>query len=173
VLPPFIGSDPTGAGSPYWTTAEEIGQRFAHNSARKIVFHGFLKYRQALRGVGVYEAFQWVNGSFIEDVERMQNRSPRDVDVVTFGRVPIDPRDVTAKKQFALAHQDLFDPKVAQKQYLCDAYFVDLSLDARQLIERSKYWSDLFSHRRATYLWKGMVALPLNTDDVAAWTMVS
>jgi len=173
ILPPFVGTSPAGAGSPYWTTTEELAKRFAGTPARRIIFQGFLRYRRALVGVGIRDAFQWVNGSFIEDVERMQNRNPGDIDLVTFGHVPVDPKDTAAKIAFRDAHLDLFDSKQAKQQYSCDAYYVDLSLDARKVIDRACYWSNLFSHRRATQLWKGMVALDLAGDDSVAWTLIT
>ena len=167
VLPPFVGSDSTSPGSPYWTTTEELAQRFAHSPARRMIFQGFLKYRQVLLGVGVHDAFQWLDGSFLEDVERVQNRIPQDIDLVTFGHLPGSPLDVAGKIAFRNGHLDLFEPVRTKARYLCDAYFVDLSLPPRKLVDRSKYWSGLFSHRRATYLWKGMVALDLASHDSA------
>jgi hypothetical protein len=103
----------------------------------------------------------------------MQNRSPQDIDLVTFGHLPADPMDATARAAFANAHQDLFDLQRTKALYLCDAYFVDLGQKPRTLVDRAKYWSSLFSHRRATFLWKGMVAVDLASDDSVAWTLVT
>ena len=37
------------------------------------------------------------------------------------------------------------------------------------LIDQTKYWFGLFSHQRDTFLWKGMLEIPLTDDtDVAA-----
>lgn len=171
VLPPFDGAGPTGAGSPYWASTEELARRFAQSPARRVIFQGFLKYRRALIGVGVHDGFQWIDGSFIEDVERMQNRSPADIDIVTFGKLPVTA--AAGKVALANANPDLFDSQHAKHAYHCDAYFVDLALPPRRLVERAKYWSGLFSHRRATHLWKGMVAVELNSDDSSAWELVT
>jgi hypothetical protein len=172
VLPPFVGSGSAAVGSPYWATTEELALRFAQSPARRILFQGFLRYRRALVSVGIRDAFQWVNGSFVENVERMENRNPGDIDLVTFGHLPVDPRDRAARHAFAMAHPDLFEPLRSKSQYSCDAYFVDLSLPAKTLVSRSNYWLGLYSHRRTTYLWKGLVAVDLASDDSAAWTLV-
>src|SRR5438309_1107616 len=113
VLPPFIGSSTTGASSPYWTSTEDVARRFAHTSARRLIFQGLLKYRRALLGAGVRDGFQWLDGSFIEDVERMQGRNPGDMDLLTFGYLPVAPSDAAAKVAFVGAHPDLFEPKKA------------------------------------------------------------
>jgi hypothetical protein len=173
VLPPFVGSATGAASSPYWTTPEELARRFAQSPARRMLFQGLLKYRRALVGVGIRDAFQWINGSFVEDIERMQNRNPGDIDVVTFGHLPVDPADRAAVHAFAAAHQDLLDRKQTKREYSCDAFFVNLALPPKQLVERAKYWSSTFSHRRSTHLWKGMVALDLASDDSAAWALIT
>jgi|CXWL01.1.fsa_nt_gi hypothetical protein len=173
VLPPFVGSATGAASSPYWTTTDELASRFAQSPARRMMLQGLLMYRRALVGVGIRDAFQWIDGSFIEDVERTQNRRPGDIDLVTFGHLPVDPADTAAVHAFAAAHPDLLDQQQTKRKFSCDAYFVNLALPPKSLVERAKYWSNLFSHRRSTHLWKGIVAVDLAADDSAAWALIT
>ena len=134
------------------------------------MFQGLLNYRQGLRGIGVKDGFQWLDGSFMEDVERTENRNPGDIDVVTFGTLPI----VHAQKsKFFQDHENLLHPDQAKKNFSCHAFFVDLEIRPRLLVDQSKYWFGVFSHKRVTHLWKGMVAITLNSSDSAAWTLIT
>src|SRR5580692_10607499 len=95
-LPPFISSGvlpPHLAGaasphdrSPYEATPAEVVARFATSGPRRVILRGYLDYRAALREAGFAEGYQWLDGSFVEDVERTEGRPPNDVDVVTFYR---------------------------------------------------------------------------------------
>lgn len=51
--------------------------------------------------------------------------------------------------------------------YLCDAYFVDLGQPTIHVVGQTRYWFGLFSHKRSTLQWKGMLGVPLGTlaDD--------
>lgn len=40
------------------------------------------------------------------------------------------------------------------------------------LVTQTRYWYGLYSHRRGDALWKGILQLPLNSDDVAARAML-
>jgi hypothetical protein len=70
-----------------------------------------------------------------------------------------------ARVQFVAAHQRLFDPEEAKAAFDCDAYFVDMNKPAHLLIEDTAYWFGLFSHQRVTALWKGLLQVPLDSDD--------
>jgi hypothetical protein len=82
VLPPYVGpAGPGGAAedmSPYVMTAIEVAATFATTDERKAILRGWLRHRAALRAVGFDRGFQWLDGSFVE------NKNPRDLDVVTF-----------------------------------------------------------------------------------------
>ena len=158
--------------SPYVCTIDEFARRFILNDVRRKIFRGLLEYRKALVSAGVTRAFQWLDGSYTEHVERTQNRSPRDIDVVTFGYVPVPRTDIAAKKAFRANHAGLFTPKIAKDTFFCDAYFVDLDISPLFVVDDTRYFFGLFSHKRATNLWKGMVAVELGSDDSAAWREV-
>ncbi len=137
---------------------------FAGTGERKRLLAGLLAYRHALRGAGIADGFQLVDGSFTEDCEKVRSRPPNDIDLVTFATLPVARPDVRA---FMAAHPVLFNPVLTKQTYLCDAYFVDLGKSPRLLVADTGYWFGLFSHQRVTALWKGMVQVPLVSDDDA------
>lgn len=119
-----------------------------------------------MRRSGIPGGFQWIDGSFLEDAETVRGRPPADIDLVTFASMP---PGITAR-DFHNRHADLFDPRLTRPRFGCDAYFVDLGLGARRpdlLVMQSRYWYGLFSHQRASGLWKGMLQIDLYSDDEA------
>lgn len=171
VLPPFIGADPTNRArmSPYPVTMLDVVQRFGTSLERAAILRGLISYRNALRGIGVVDGHQWLDGSFVEDVEATRNRPPGDIDIVTFARVP---GDNAVKRQVTYANPKLFFPDQAKLNYKCDAYFVDLDKKAEILVDDTRYWFGLFSHQRETALWKGMLKVEMQSDDDAATAML-
>lgn len=168
VLPPFIpGSTPASAGSmaPYKVSLLHIAQRFGTNDARIRILNGLVAYRNELRKEGISSGFQWVDGSFVEHSERILGRPPTDIDIITFAPRPERCRDPAIWQAFVHSRPDLFDPTQAKEQYLCDAYFVDLWSDPLFLVNQTRYWFGLFSHQRETFLWKGMLEVPIGADD--------
>lgn len=167
VLPPFCGGNPASptALSPYNASMCELVARFGGSPARQAILNGLLAYRQVLRDRGLTEGFQWIDGSFVENVEVSRGRAPADVDVVTFARRPEALRDNAAWRTFVATSRELFDPRVTKQCYLCDAYFVDLDKRSEMVVDDTRYWFGLFSHQRDTSLWKGMVKVPLRSDD--------
>ncbi len=176
-LPPFSGASPTvpAAGSPYGTTLVDIVGRFATNKPRVDILTGFLKHRQALLALGV-SGLQWVNGSFVENIEATENRSPNDIDTVTFvWRPPALVNDDPGWVAMIQANADVFFPNQAKVAYRTDPYFVDVQIGPAALIQQTAYWYGLVSHKRVSSLWKGMLAIPLdgNQDDTAAAQLLS
>ena len=168
VLPPFVpGATPVdrGATAPYPVSLIDIAHRFATNEKRVQILHGLTSYRKALREVGIVEGFQWLDGSFVEKVESTRGRPPNDIDIVTFSYRPKESKEANDWRQLIHSRPDLFDPEVSKKHYHCDAYFVDMSVHPRLLVDQTKYWFGLFSHQRETYLWKGMLEVSLQEDE--------
>ncbi|MGC8490376.1 MAG: DUF6932 family protein [Syntrophobacteraceae bacterium] len=168
VLPPFHpGSTPAsrGAMAPYRVALIDVAQRFGNNETRKKILTGLVSYRSLLRKEGISSGFQWVDGSFVEQSERVLGRPPGDVDIITFAARPERYRDPAAWREFILSRPDIFNPIQIKTQYLCDAYFVDLSTNPIFLVNQTKYWFGLFSHQRETFLWKGMLEVPIDEDD--------
>ena len=86
VLPPYVGAsplDPAGL-SPFDTSMREVVEALATSADRASILRGFISLREKLRALGITDGYQWCAGSFCEDIEALQGRSPSDVDVVTF-----------------------------------------------------------------------------------------
>lgn len=153
VLPPFLGrpTDPASR-SPYRTSLVEVVRALGTSSQRRTILRGLLRYRAELARVGVADGFQWLDGSFAERLAR----EPGDVDVVTFARVA--PLAVS----LVPADRALFDPTKTKATFHCDAYFV--SLTSPKVVDRTTYYYGLFSHRRGTFEWKGMLQIALDAS---------
>ena len=86
-----------------------------------------------------------MNGSFVEDIMLRENRDPRDIDVVTFWRLP-GGQDQSSLNQTIM---DIFNHAVNKSKYNVDAYFVSLDIgDGRYFARAAAYWSDVWSHTR-------------------------
>lgn len=156
LLPPINPVQPASAErSPYPVDLLDVVMRFATSTERRKVLQGLLDFRAALHGMGLIDGFQWLDGSFMEQVERLENRAPRDIDVVTFVNVP----DGFAPSDEALA---AFDHDVVKEQFLVDSYLVELNLlPTDNLVRKSAYWYSMWSHRR-NQDWKGYLQVDLN-----------
>lgn len=166
VLPPTNPNSPTSTDrSPYLVSLTDIVLRFGTSPERKSMLAGFLAFRSALHVVGLTQGFQWVDGSFLENVEMIESRAPRDLDVVTFFYVP------SGQTQLNLVQASpcLFDPVHTKVDYNVDAYFVQLNNEAPEsLVGLSAYWYSMWSHRRNEQ-WKGYLQIDLSpTDDQVA-----
>lgn len=166
VLPPMNALQATSAErSPYRVKLLDVVMRFATSQARCQILKGFLDYRAALHSMALIQGFQWLDGSFSEDVELLENRPPKDIDVVSFVHTPtafpatpIDP--------------DVLDHDHAKANYLVDSYFVEINrLPPDNLIRTSTYWYSMWSHRR-TQEWKGYLEIdlsPVEDAGASAW----
>ena len=149
--------------SPYRITLVEAMDFFTDTEARRNLFRNFLRYRRALHEIGICDGFQWINGSFVEQVETIRNRPPVDIDVVTFTKLPYDCQnqvDLLAK------NPDLFDHKKTKTNFHVDGYMVFLGdpMTAKDVRDVS-YWYSLWSHQRETYMWKGFIQLDLASGE--------
>jgi hypothetical protein len=162
VLPPIGDAFPMGgANSPFKVSLKNFVLRFGDTPDRKRILQGFLNYRKALHEHGLVEGFHWINGSFSENVEEREGRSPNDIDVVTFSNI-----EDSQEEQKALLSLGLVSP--FSKRFLVDGYFVSLRASPENLVSRSIYWYSLWSHRRDE-LWKGFVQISLEpTEDEEA-----
>jgi hypothetical protein len=168
VLPPYLpGSDP-GAGpafiSPYETDMVELVTRFGTTPERQDLIRGLLKMRKQLLAVGVVSGFQWLDGSFSEEIEITEGRSPKDIDVVTYAEIPTE----INRSILISSCSYLFDPEEAKKSFGCHAFFVDMNLSSEMIHAHTCYWLSLFSHKRETNLWKGMLRVDLLSNDEEA-----
>ena len=166
VLPPVHPTE-TGNGlnrSPYPITIQEILDRFSTSAERIDVLKGFLSYRAALHAAGIVRGFQWLDGSFMENVEHLEDRPPRDMDVVTFFYMPegMDQRSLVARSP------DLFASRHTKQAYQVDAYSMTLGGPMTEPhVKMIAYWYSMWSHRRDG-TWKGFVQVDLDPEQDAA-----
>jgi hypothetical protein len=174
VLPPYVGNNPAvpTSVSPYSVTATELVGRFATSPERLGILSGLFTYRAQLRGAGIVDGFQWIDGSFVEDIEMLEGRPPNDADVVTFARRPAVAATQGAWTTFFQGNLGLFNPVALKATMNCDAYYVDLDLPPHLTVSSTGYWYGLFSHRRSG-AWKGMLRLPLLSDDIVAQSQLT
>ena len=71
VLPPIA---PGVAGnsanrSPYRVELTEFVSRFSDSDKRIAILNGFLRFRGELHKLGLVSGFQWIDGSFLENIE--------------------------------------------------------------------------------------------------------
>jgi hypothetical protein len=174
VLPPFLGPSPSiiSVMSPYTTSMGEIARRFCGSPERVHLFRGLVAYRKALLDIGISRGVQWIDGSFCEDTESTRGRPPKDIDLVSLF---VRPPHVTAPSDwqaFFLQHIKLFTKEDTKVDFGCDAFTVDIGLPAFQVFRQITYWFGLFTHQRTTFLWKGLLQVPLISDDDAAISYV-
>lgn len=168
VLPPVRpGTHPAGPDrSPYTISLYDLVNRFATSPERAAILNGLIDYRTDLYAAGVVDGFQWVNGSFLEDIETTESRPPNDVDVVTYIVIP----NGVSQTTLLPALVPLMDKSVTKAKYKVDAHIFSL----RQVtIPNVCYWYSLWSHRRDG-LWKGFAQIPLDpANDSAAQTALT
>lgn len=170
VLPPIGDADPASFHrSPYKASLTGFIDRFCFTPQRCHICNGLLQYRAALHAAELTVGFQWVDGSFLERVEELELRSPNDVDVVTFFRLP----QGRSPEDFVVSNPVLFDPGRVKADFHVDAYLVYLETRLESLVELSTYWYSLWSHRR-NKTWKGYVEIDLApANDAMALKMLA
>jgi hypothetical protein len=172
VLPPFEGERLTSAHiSPYLVGSSQLVQRFAINRERRVILEGLFRYRAELRGLGFLRGFQWLDGSFVEDVETREGRAPGDIDLVTFAH-PLAGMSKEDMSAMLASRPDLFVHERCKESFHCDTSIVNLTTAPEWLVAQTRYWYGLYSHRRGDALWKGLLQLPLESDDEVARAML-
>lgn len=118
VLPPLDVGNPTGSNrAPYAVSLYDLVVRFGTTPERCSILDGYLRHRAALHANGYEVGFQWLDGSFMEDVETLEGRPPRDMDVVSFVHPP-------GAANTAPGDQDALDHAAAKSRFKVDSYFV-------------------------------------------------
>jgi hypothetical protein len=149
----------------------EIAQRFCTSQIRVDLFRGLLAYRAELVALG-FTGIQWIDGSFCEDCEQHRGKPPADIDLVNLVLAPwgLTPADIQALWN---GRPELFQRNQVKARYHCDAFFLNTGLPAFAVHPQLTYWYGLFTHQRATYQWKGMLQVPLLSDDANALAHVN
>lgn len=168
VIPPVSSTAPTSAErSPYAVSLSEFVLRFATSAKRQQILSGFLRHRNRLHTAGLKLGFQWIDGSFLENIEINESRDPNDLDVVTFFSLPVG----STQQQVVARAPDAFPMTLAERAtfktaFLVDPYFVSLGSRAPLLVSQSAYWYSMWSHRRDA-TWKGYLQVDLDPQEDA------
>jgi len=113
-----------------------------------------------MTSIGITQGFQWLDGSFLENIEVSEGRDPRDLDVVTFYSGSDSPDSLDILRLFP----EFSSASSSKTKYHLDHYAVDFTFAPLVTVEATRYWIQLFTHNR-TGVWKGILQLPLNTDS--------
>lgn len=155
ILPASYEGEPA---SPYEVSLIDLVTRLGDTGARRRLLVGLLDFRAELHDAGLAQGFQWIDGSFAENIEEVENRPPRDIDVVTFSHIPENYTQETLMRQFP----DVFNHQAIKDTFKIDSHFVFLNqVSSERLIRLSMYWNNLWSHRRGDFLWKGYLQVDL------------
>ena len=104
-----------------------------------------------------------VRNSDGELIEKKENRSPRDIDVVT--SIEDYPTDIQEKLAYIQAEFPNLIQPLSKQLFMCDAYIVMIpELTPKDLIASTAYWYGLWSHTREMH-WKGFVEINLDPAE--------
>lgn len=165
LLPPFVAGAISPEGrSPYHVSLMDLILRLGDTDHRRRLLRGLLNYRARLHQAGLVDGFQWINGSFVENVERHPRQQPSDIDVVTFCHLPSG----QTQEELDKSNPELFSQPAIKELYSVDAYPVFLdSGNLSWLVGRVTYWNSLWSHRENRQ-WKGYLEVDLaDAEDQA------
>ena len=165
IIPPIRPEQPGHSPdrSPYITDIESVVNRFGTTQVRIDILRGFLSYRKCLYDLGITEGFQWINGSFCQDIENIEHRNPGDIDVVTFYYVP--QFETGPDQDFINAFVRLLDPDYTKPHFNVDAYGMQLGTAfSPATIKQLSYWYSMWSHRKSDNIWKGFVQVSLSPE---------
>lgn len=176
LLPPFVGADAaTQDRSPYWATMPELVAAFGTTPHRCALLRNLIAYRALLAQGGYVGGIQFIDGSFVENVEALANRDPSDIDVFSILSAP--PRYLTDPAAWQATGLTFWNAEVANRdlnkqRFSLDTYavlFEEIQVQPINYINQIIYWYGLFSHQRDTFAWKGFAGLALDpaADQVA------
>nr|WP_139370320.1 hypothetical protein [Xanthomonas axonopodis] len=150
--------------SPYAVSALEVVTTLGHSERRREILRGWLDHRAALRALGFDQGFQWLDGSFLEQKE------PNDLDLISFLFRPQTALTAEELARLLHANRGIFERGLVKTTYKLDAFFTDMNASPIGLVNFTRYYLGLFSHRRGDDIWKGMLQVGLAdiADDNAA-----
>lgn len=160
VLPPIIpgASDSGPHPSPYSVDMHTFVAHFGTSPERIKILDGFLRFRSQLYTLDVVHGFQWLDGSFVENVEWRKGRAPNDIDIVTYFYLPSN----ETEESFAGKAAWFYNNRWCKEHYGVDNY--PFLLGKPMNLERVRYisyWHSMWSHNRDD-IWKGFVQVELD-----------
>ncbi|KAA3448562.1 hypothetical protein C7I87_21070 [Mesorhizobium sp. SARCC-RB16n] len=102
----------------------------------------------------------------------LEAKEPNDLDTVSFIYRPLHALQLVDWAAFLAAHQHLVHRGQVKMNFRLDVLFVELNGHPETIVEATRYYMGLFSHRRGDDIWKGMLKARLenaadDTDAVA------
>lgn len=164
VLPPYLeGHEPSDlkAQSPYKSDIVEFCRYFATSFQRVEILKGYVQFRLDSLKYGITQGVQWIDGSFVENIEVIDNRDPRDIDVLTFIIFTSKAEELRIKTAFP----SFGDHNLSKRNYHVDHFPLVLNYHPMLIVNYTKYWCNLFNHNRQG-VWKGMIEIPLYSDPL-------
>ena len=165
ILPPIKPGAPgtSPERSPYQINLSSFFDCFALTQERIDILSGLLSFRAELHKLGINQGFQWLDGSFLENIETSEARPPNDIDVVTFYNMPSG----ETQQSLAQKNSSIFNLLYLKTTFAIDGYFFMLGnpIDVKE-IKIITYWYSIWSHRR-NGLWKGFVQIDLDPSQDA------
>jgi hypothetical protein len=147
--------------SPYNASLDAFVDAMGTTHSRLNIIDGLLSFRSEIHKIGLEVGFQWIDGSFSENVESTEGRDPRDVDVVTFFELA----EGETEDSIFQKNPNLFDHDFVKQTYLVDSYWSVLGVPIDyQSVKQISYWYSMWSHRRDG-LWKGFVQVGLESPQ--------
>jgi hypothetical protein len=147
--------------SPYHCTTLELCKVFANSKHRVEILKGLLAFREKITSHGILKGFQWIDGSFTENIELTENRPPNDLDLVTF----FEGINQELVEKIQTNFEAFLKPQVSKNEYKLDHYPFDYTYKPDVTVEYTRYWIQLFTHNRKG-IWKGILRLELNTPKI-------
>jgi hypothetical protein len=148
---------------------------FGTTPHRRQLLRNLIAYRALLASDGYVSGIQFIDGSFVENVEVMSSRNPSDIDVFSILGMPhkylVDP-PTWQSTGYLFWRDEVANRNLNKARFNLDTYamlFEDLAANPMDLISNIIYWYGLFSHQRDTFAWKGFAGLALDpAGDQAA-----
>lgn len=167
LLPPIAGADEVDKDrSPYIITMPELVNALGTTPRRQRLLRNLLAYRALMYGHGYSAGIQFLDGSFVEDVERHSGREPGDIDVFSLLSIPqryVQNPATWMPDGFNFWAGEIQNQPLNKIRFELDTYAVLIEdMPFVHLVKDVMYWYSLFSHQRLTFAWKGFVAVLLD-----------
>lgn len=178
ILPPIAGSSVVDRErSPYIISMTELVQTFGTSPRRKHLLQNLMAYRALMYANGYVSGLQFLDGSFVENIERHSGREPSDIDVYSLLDIPSRFLEDPASWQtegFKFWAEEIQNQPLNKSRFELDTYALLVQeLPFVHLLKDVMYWYSLFSHQKVTFAWKGFVAVLLDEQqDVDALALL-
>jgi len=122
-------------------------------------------------GHGYVAGIQFLDGSFVEDVERHSGREPGDIDVFSLLSIPqryVQSPATWNPDGFTFWAGEIQNQPLNKSRFELDTYAVLIEdMPFVHLVKDVMYWYSLFSHQKLSFAWKGFVAVLLDQGQDA------